>query len=105
MRKQQEQTPINAQRGLVISYFGNSVAVEAANGQVFQCQLHRNQALPVVGDTVLWQSEKENSATVLSIEPRRSVLARGDAHDQKKLIAANVDIMAVVMAPLPVFSD
>jgi ribosome biogenesis GTPase len=98
-----EQT--SGRTGLVISYFGNSVAVEAADGQVFQCHLKRNQPLPVVGDKVLWQIEKENSAIIISIEPRRSILERGDVHGQKKPIAANVDVMAVVMAPLPVFSD
>ena len=106
MGKQTEQTS-NSQQciGLVISYFGSSVAVESADGQVFPCHLHRNQALPVVGDHVRWQMEDDRTGLVLGIEPRRSVLARGDQRGQLKIIAANVDIIAIVMAPAPVFSE
>lgn len=93
------------QSGLVISYFGNSVAVEAADGQVFQCHLRRNQALPVVGDRVRWQLEKDQTGLVLEIEPRRTVLARGDNRGNMKAIAANVDSILIVMAPSPVFSE
>ena len=93
------------QQGLVISYFGNSVAVEADDGQVFQCQLHRNQELPVVGDRVRWLLGNGGTGTILAIEPRVSLLARGDAHGKQKLIAANVDEIVIVMAPPPVFSE
>jgi ribosome biogenesis GTPase len=93
------------QPGLVISYFGNSVAVEADTGQVFQCHLHRNQPLPVVGDRVQWEGGAGETGTVLAIEPRRSLLARGDGHGKMKPIAANLDVMAIVMAPPPIFSE
>jgi ribosome biogenesis GTPase len=90
--------------GLVISYFGNSVAVEAADGQVFQCHLRRNQELPVVGDHVEWQLEKDNTGLIQTITPRKTVLARGDNRGNMKVIAANVDMIMIVMAPPPVFA-
>src|SRR3990167_8353171 len=90
--------------GLVISYFGNSVAVEAESGQVFQCHLHRNQELPVVVDQVEWALEGE-TGVIISIKPRRSLLARGEGHGKMKRIAANIDALVIVMAPPPVFSD
>lgn len=93
------------QSGLVISYFGNSVAVEAADGQVFQCQLHRNQELPVVGDHVLWQKEETNNCTIDSILPRKSLMARGSAKGQKKALAANIDAIIIVMGPPPILSE
>lgn len=93
------------QLGLVISYFGNSVAVEAENGQVIPCHLHRNQELPVVGDKVRWQMEDADTGVVVGIEPRRSLLARGAGHDKIKPIVANVDAMVIVMAPPPIFSE
>lgn len=94
------------QTGLVISYFGSSVAVEADNGQVFQCQLHRNQALPVVGDRVSWQREADNTTgIVIDIEPRYSLLSRGDARGKAKPIAANIDMIVIVMSPPPIFSE
>ena len=91
------------QTGLVVSYFGNSVAVEAANGQVVQCHLRRNQELPVVGDRVHWQYENSETGSIIDILPRKSLLARGDRGKMKPL-AANLDAMVVVMAPPPIFS-
>src|SRR3990167_3700914 len=91
-------------RGLVISYFGKSVAVEA-DGMIYQCHLRRNQDLPVVGDEVVWREDGPESCIVVSILPRRSLLTRGDNHKQAKPIAANVDALVIVMAPPPIFSD
>lgn len=109
MSKQVNKATATGQPGLVISYFGNSVAVEAASGQVFQCHLRRNQELPLVGDRVIWQLEQDNTGIVLAIEPRRSLLARGhergDGQGKMKAIAANVDAMIIVMAPPPGFSE
>jgi ribosome biogenesis GTPase len=100
-----EKNHANEQLGLVISYFGNSVAVEDDNGQVFQCHLHRNQELPVVGDLVHWLRELEGNGTITEIIPRRSLLSRGDHRGKMKPIAANIDEIFIVMAPPPLFSE
>lgn len=95
-------------QGLVIAYFGNSVAVEATNGQVFQCHLKRNQALPVVGDRVIWEVEDESgqqSGIIVSIEPRSTILVKGDLTGHAKPLAANIDKIFIVMAPVPIFSN
>lgn len=105
MTKPVEQRQMSGKKGLVISYFGNSVAVEAEDGQVFQCHLRRNQELPVVGDRVIWQLEAEGAAVIIGIEPRRSLLSRGDSHGKSKPIAANLDTIVLVMAPTPIFSE
>lgn len=105
MSKQNVHVIEPGQMGLVISYFGSSVAVEADDGQVFQCHLRRNQELPVVGDRVRWQKEADNTGIILGIEPRRTLLSRGDARGKVKPIAANVDAMVVVMAPPPIFTE
>src|SRR5580704_10349941 len=91
--------------GLVISYFGSSVAVEVDDGQVFQCHLRRNQELPVVGDRVNFQADANQTGTIVSILPRRSLLSRGDGHGKSKPIAANLDAMLIVMSPPPIFSE
>src|SRR5438477_3676457 len=103
----QKVTEQETQQGLVISYFGNSVAVEADNGQVFQCHLRRNQDLPVVGDRVIWQLTTEDTGIIIQIAERRSLLARGgDARNNKmKIIAANIDALVIVMSTVPIFSD
>lgn len=94
------------QLGLVVSYFGNSVAVEADNGQVFQCHLRRNQQLPVVGDRVRWQLDgNSQTGTIDSVEERQSILGRDDGKGGLKPIAANIDRVVIVMAPPPIFSE
>ncbi len=105
MNKPTEQHQTLGQKGLVISYFGSSVAVEAEDGQVFQCHLHRNQALPVVGDRVEWELETGETGVITHIEPRRSLLSRGEAHGKVKPIAANIDTILIVMSPPPIFSE
>ncbi len=90
--------------GLVISSFGSSVAVEMDNGQEIPCHLRRNQDLPVVGDRVSWQVEGEGGV-ITGILPRRSLLARGDNRGKMRPLAANVDMILLVMAPPPVFSS
>lgn len=94
-----QKQPENNIKGLVVSYFGNSVAVEDAQGQVFPCHLRRNQDLPVVGDVVCFQLDHTQTGTIIQIEPRFSQLARGDGHGKVKPIAANINCMAIVMAP------
>jgi len=93
------------QPGLVISYFGNSVAVETVDGQVVSCHLRRNQVLPVVGDQVLWERQADDTGLIAQILPRRSQLARSDGHGHMKLIATNIDAIVIVMAPPPIFSE
>lgn len=95
----------SSQQGLVISYFGSSVAVETDSGQVFQCHLRRNQELPVVGDLVSWEFDNTNSGVITGILPRRSILSRGDAHGKLKPLAANIDVIVAVMVPPPGFSE
>lgn len=89
--------------GLVISSFGSSVAVQADNGQEVSCHLRRNQDLPVVGDRVSWQIEGEGGV-ITGILPRRTLLVRGDNRGNLRPLAANVDMILLVMAPPPVFS-
>lgn len=105
MPKKQEKSHAPEQLGLVISYYGSTVSVETPDGRIVPCHLRRNQNLPVVGDEVGWRPE-DNDATgiVTRILPRRSMLGRADSRGRIKPIAANIDVMVIVMAPLPVFS-
>lgn len=106
MQKHHDQPESTDQLGLVVSYFGNSVAVETDDGQVFQCHLRRNQELPLVGDYVYWQRDQEGETGVITgIKPRKSLLARGDGRGKMKPIAANLDTVVIVMAPPPIFSE
>ena len=100
MSKPIKQDPQSGLKGLVISYFGNSVAVEANDGK-FSIHLRKSRA--VVGDKVHLQLETENSCIITKIEPRhcfyRVVKGMG-----VKPIAANIDALLIVMSP-PIFSE
>lgn len=105
MPKKPEKSHASLQTGLVISYYGKTVAVEMPDGQVLTCHIRRNQDLPVVGDEVSIELEQGGeSGIVKAITPRRSMLARGDRGGQKPL-AANIDLMVMVMTPPPGFSE
>lgn len=105
MKPINQETTSGIQEGLIISYFGNSVAVEDSRGQVLTCHLHRNRETPVVGDRVHWKKGKEGQAVIVEVLARHSVLGRGNDRGQMKLLAANIDIMLIVMAPPPIFSE
>lgn len=92
------------QEGLVISYFGQTVAVLNDGGDVFACHLRRNQQLPVVGDRVTFALDNEQKGTIKNVAPRHTVLQRGTGHGDMKPIAANIDKIFVIMAPPPIFS-
>lgn len=91
------------QIGLVVSYYGQMITIETATGTLIQCQLRRNQTLPVVGDYVHWQLEGEYGI-ISEIVPRRSLLARLGKKGEMQAIAANIDYLAIVMSPPPVWS-
>lgn len=93
------------QIGLVVSYFGQQVALETSSHGLIHCYLHRNQPIPVVGDEVLWIQKSQDQGVISAIKPRRTVLMKGDSRNKKKIIAANLDYIYIVMAPLPEFSD
>lgn len=105
MPKKPEKSHASLYKGLVISYYGKTVAVELADGRVITCHIRRNQELPVVGDEVGIEFEQSgDSGIVVEISPRRSMLAKGERGGQKPL-AANIDLMIIVMTPPPGFSE
>ncbi len=95
-----------AQSGLVVANFGASVEVEdEAGGEPHRCRLRQNLELAVVGDKVVWQPVgQQGDGVVIAVEPRRSLLARPDGRGQLKSLAANIDQIVVVAAPLPAYS-
>lgn len=105
MPKNVEKSHASSQQGLVISYYGSTVSVETADGREIPCHLRRNQELPVVGDEVYFELEAGGaSGIVKGILPRRTVLGRADNRGRMKPIAANIDVLVIVMSPPPVFS-
>ena len=97
--------------GRVIAHHGQSLEVEAEDGQVVRCFVRQNIDPLVTGDRVIWSLDKPEDKTgvIVAAEPRTSILERPDLHHHMKLIAANIDQIFVVAAvepePVPYFID
>ena len=92
------------QPGVVIANFGASLEVEDAHGSVILCNTRQNLGDVFCGDDIAWRAGN-GSGVVVAVLPRRSLLARSDVYGQIKPVAANVDVMVVVIAPLPGVSE
>ena len=88
------------QHGLVTAHFGTQVEVESAPGQRVRCHLRANLDSLVTGDRVVW-CEGEPTGVIVAQLDRHSVLSRPDPYGQLKPVAANIDQIVVVIAPLP----
>lgn len=93
------------QKGLIIAHFGVQVEVEAcegpAKGQVFRCHLRANLPTLVTGDHIVWRPGLQGNGVIVAQLPRHSELCRPDSRGQLKPVAANVDQIIIVFAPLP----
>lgn len=93
------------QEGLVIAHFGVQVEVEARQdelaGQIFRCHLRANLPALVTGDQVVWRPGNQGNGVIVAQLPRRTELCRPDSRGQLKPVAANVDRIVIVFAPLP----
>jgi ribosome biogenesis GTPase len=88
--------------GLVIAHHGKHLEVEDPSGQLVICNKRQNLGPIVPGDRVLWQLEPNaQSGVVTALEPRSSLLSRPDARGNLHAVAANIDQMFIVIAPMP----
>lgn len=78
--------------GLIVAHHGISVEVLFDNGLRRMVRVKRNSG-HVVGDNVIVTGE------VLKRQPRRTELQRRDARGSIHLVAANLDVLGIVVAP------
>lgn len=88
------------QEGLVIAHYGSQIDVESSQGEIHRCHLRANLDTLVTGDKVIWREGKPTGVIVASLD-RHSALSRPDSHGQLRPIAANIDFIVIVIAPLP----
>ncbi|MEH6564987.1 MAG: small ribosomal subunit biogenesis GTPase RsgA [Halopseudomonas sp.] len=93
------------QNGLVIAHFGVQMDVEATDGanlgEVRRCYRRANLPALVTGDRVIWRADNQGSGVIVAQLPRQTELCRPDHRGQLKPVAANVDLLVIVFAPLP----
>lgn len=88
------------QDGLVVAHYGTQVAVESQPGSSQRCHLRANLDSLVTGDRVVW-CEGDPMGVVVAQRERHSVLSRPDPYGKLKPVAANIDQILLVIAPLP----
>ena len=87
--------------GIVLASFGRSVLVQASEGLV-RCGLKGRKLRVVCGDRVVWGYPRSaDGPSVESIEPRRNLIERIDSRGRPEPVAANIDKLAIVLAPEP----
>jgi ribosome biogenesis GTPase len=97
--------------GVVLASYGRGVLVQAdplpsADGTLresaIRCSLKGRKQRIVCGDRVTWIYQPANDgASVESIEPRRNLIERIDLRGRAEPVAANIDRLAIVVAPEP----
>jgi ribosome biogenesis GTPase len=80
---------------------GNRGLVELADGSHAECKFRRSAGRPLCGDRVALQPADGESWVVTSIRPRSNEFVRADARGRRQAIAANLDQVLVVVAPVP----
>lgn len=92
------------QKGIVISNFGQQLDIEALDGEdqgkVYRCFQRSNIDSLVTGDYVIWQAG-DPVGVVTTVLPRNNFLERPSALGELKPVAANIDNIIIVIAPVP----
>jgi ribosome biogenesis GTPase / thiamine phosphate phosphatase len=89
----------------VIESFGRRVTVATADGATLPAELFGKRLTCVCGDEVTIRLPSRASgdvAKVVTVTPRRSTFARTDSRGRTEPLAANLSLLAVIVAPEPV---
>lgn len=89
--------------GRVVVSYGREAVVET-DDELARCNLRRSVGRPVCGDYVRWRPAGTHDGVIESIEPRRNVVARPDYRARLRPLAANVDLIVIVLASEPGFT-
>ena len=89
----------------VIESFGRRVTVATADGATLPAELFGKRLTCVCGDEVTIRLPSRASgdvAKVVTVTPRRTTFARTDSRGRTEPLAANLSLLAVIVAPEPV---
>lgn len=93
-----------ALQGQIIAAHGRHYMVELADGSVRKCFPRGKKAGAAVGDNVIIAPQGTDDGVITQQLERRNLLYRSD-HMRTKLFAANIDLLLIVVAVEPAFSD
>ena len=90
--------------GRVISHFGQQLEVETLNDDaatLVRCHQRANLPALVTGDYVVWEQEDAATGVITAVAQRRNIFHRPGFGGKLKAVAANIDIVLVVVATAP----
>lgn len=91
----------------VIESFGRRAIVETADGERFAAELFGKRLTIVCGDSVQVRLPRPVAAAsgdaprIISVEQRRTLFERTDSRGRTEPLAANLTLLAIVIAPTP----
>ncbi len=93
-------------KGRIISRFGQHADVENEHREITRCHIRRNSQILVTGDWVMWRpaADPKQFGVIESILPREKVLVRYTPHSSKKMLAANIEQIVLVVTTQPALS-
>lgn len=94
-------TPPSASEGRVLASWGGHGVVRLDHGEIVDCRYRRSVGRPVCGDRVRVAPDGGGGMAVETILPRRNAFMRADDRQRPHQVAANLDQVAVVVAPRP----
>lgn len=90
-----------SERALVLASYGTQGVVERSDGSHATCSYRRSVGRPFCGDRVVLEAATGDDLVAREILPRDNVFVRSDAKQRKQVVAANLDQVAIVVAPVP----
>lgn len=92
--------------GLITAHHGGKVEVRGEDGRHHRCHIRASLDQLVVGDHVSWRAARNTGdGVVVALDPRANVIRRPDRYGKLKPVAANLDRLFIVFAPLPIPSS
>jgi len=91
--------------GRIVAHYGANLDIEDEHGVIHHCLTRANLPKLVCGDNVIWQATGEKLGVIISLVPRTSFLTRPDYNNQLKPVAANIDQILIIAAPIPTLDE
>ena len=90
--------------GQIVASFGRRYLVELTDASVLDCVTRGKRGDLACGDRVSIARTAAGQGVIETLAPRSTLLYRSD-HVRQKLVAANVTLVVIVVAPVPTFYE
>jgi len=87
--------------GIVVAHHGHDLLIEDEEHAHHRARARRTVGRLTTGDRIRWRHDDHGQRIVEQRQERTNLLIRPDAYGKRKMMAANVDQVLIVTAPLP----